>query len=62
MMAGHIFWDNMMFISHPLIGTINVPNTSLVKARPTLWSNDGANQEQKNFRVRHPELKLNIPP
>lgn len=39
LMAVHIFWDNMMFCTHPSVGLVN------------RWSNDVANQCQKNWRA-----------
>mmetsp|Transcript_95379 Transcript_95379/g.165657 ORF Transcript_95379/g.165657 Transcript_95379/m.165657 type:complete len:276 (+) Transcript_95379:71-898(+) len=39
LMAVHIFWDNMMFCTHPSVGVVD------------RWSNDVANQCQKNWRA-----------
>eukprot|EP01051_Picozoa_sp_SAG22_P013885 SAG22_NODE_1613_length_3995_cov_4.374230_1_plen_125_part_00 len=33
LMAGHIFWDNMMFLSHPIVGVLGGANVSANKAR-----------------------------
>ena len=43
-MAGHIFWDNMFFCTHPLVGLIDRPDCPR-------WSNDATNLHQKNWRA-----------
>ena len=47
-MAAHIFWDNMFFATHPIVGLIEQP-TSIPSWRRL--SNDASNQNQKNWRA-----------
>jgi len=44
LLSVHIFWDNMFFLTHPIVAVIDRPDSPW-------FNNDATNQHQKNWRA-----------